>query len=454
MISTELLLLVWVFGVVSVVISVTGGLGNLTMRALRPESQASLMLFAIFCIRPLITRNDYLLFYGAQVDPAGRNQALVVGCTAFAGLTLGIMMARRRAKGPASSTAPPLGRGVPASNSIWLWGLLGIVGYVLLIVIIQGSSVANSLADGRSEEFDLLLPEVFTMLPLSGPAAVSLALIRRKTGTITPAFAASAFGLILLSVAALSLLGTRRFVIPALLMPLVPLVYQRGVRLRPRHLVTLVPVALFLLLLPLTRSAGGRRPGESLIAATVRVFREQGITETVLTFFTSYDTEMFDYIALVAPTLGGANPYGAGRGTFLEFLSRPLPAGLQSAHSDTLISRNFGGVGCDQAACPVASLPGVLYFDFGLIGVLIGCVAAGYAFARITRVLCNNHSSERALILAVVITANTIILVRTNTSIALWWSIYLCLIAFTISHFARRATVATMSPSRKDSRGD
>lgn len=453
MLSDTLLAASCIAGVVALVVSLSGR-GTLLQRVLLPETQASLMLVAIFCVRPLLTRGDMVNFHGRAVSFAGRDFGLMVGAVALSGLTVGILFARHSKGIRGSSRSNQREPSDAAARAGWTvrWAAAGIAAYLGALLLAQGAQGVVNLVGGRSAQFDISLPELFSVLPLTGPIAAGMSIaVAPRERRIPTSLAIAAIVAVLACAATLSLVGTRRFMIPALLIPLICLVYSRSLRLRLWHWCVAIPLGVFMLLLPLTRSAGGRLPNENVIEATVRVFREQGASDTLLSFFTSYDTEMFDYIAYVGPHLGVTIPYGDGRGTFLEFITRPLPVSVSEGYSNQLLGSLFGGNGCGQSACPVASLPGVLLFDFGLLGVALGTILFGWLSASVGKALLSASPGNPRLVLPAVFTSYAIVLVRTNTILASWWLIYTIGITLAILHLgsSRHSTQNLRSGSQE-----
>jgi hypothetical protein len=230
-----------------------------------------------------------------------------------------------------------------------------------------------------------------------------------------------------------SALGTRRFMIPAVLMPISAALIRRSARLRLWHLAIGFVGLLFVAIVPMVRSAGARLPGENLLTASFRYASERGIEGILEPIFASYDTEMLDYIALVSSRIhAGWLSFGLGRGTLLEFILRPVPASMlgQTPWSDKVLINLWGGTGCGHPYCPVASVAGVTYFDGGFPLVIVGSFAFGFVVRWLaTRWVYNRHLGDFRATVVAIASSFALVAARTNTVHATWWCIYTLIIA-------------------------
>lgn len=410
-------------------------------RVIAPDVMAAIMLLAIFAVRPLIeSRFTSRSFYGYIPSEAGQNQAVVVGSLAMVFLLMGALVASTRFRAPEAILRDDR---APSRMRAWqplMAAMIGAVAYVGLVVALAGPDTLRSLAGGRSEVLSLGgIPELVFMAPLTGSIAASYFMLSRRGQRITPIEWVILVASVAISVVGVSQLGNRRFLIPAALIPIIAGAMRKPVNLRVRHVAGGAAAFTFLAIVPLVRAAGARRPGENLVSASVRHAREVGPEGVLRPVFASYDTEMFDYVALVAPSLGEGVPYGLGRGTLVELLARPLPSAVNvgDAHSDVVMSTFWGG-GCGDPVCPVASAPGVLYFDGGLPLVALGCFVLGYGLRRLALAWKHNATmSTRQALLVAIASGFALVAMRTNTVHALWWIAYAALIAAVLTKSGR-----------------
>lgn len=373
----------------------------------------------------------------------GVSIALIVGAMALIGFSLGAASVRRQGRstkaGLAISHTKNVERIYFPAGFVVLAALGGTATYVVALTLFAGPGIFGQLRNGRSAEVNIGgTPEFVMFLPLTGAIAVALFMLGNKYRKLTRLEILIAVLAVTTSLALVSQLGNRRFIIPAVLIPVISALMRRPARIRLWHIVVSFVGVLLLAIIPMVRAAGARRPGENLLSASWRYLHEEGFSGVLRPVFVSYDTEMFDYIAIVAPGLDGS-AYGWGRGSLLEFATRPLPESWNGnpAWSERLLTQLFGG-GCGDPVCPVASLPGVLYFEGGFIVVLLGSVATG-AFLRSLAVKWkyNGNITIGSQLCVVIISSFALVAVRTNTVHASWWILYSLLIALVLYSLAK-----------------
>jgi len=414
-------------------------------RFLAPDSMAAIMLIAIFTIRPVFTnRFDELAWYGFYLpDQAEETLALGVGITALIGLLLGVFLARLR---PRKLQALEDRSGGLRSYDGWSFSrgklvfatVAGLGAYVALLVAVAGPDVIRQLAGGRSSEVALAgVPEIVMMIPLAGSIAAAIFILGAKDRELVFLDIVLIIGSAAASILMVSQLGTRRFIIPAMLLPVLAALIRKPVRVKAGHIIIGAVAILFLAIVPMVRAAGARRVGENLATASWRYFQEEGIGGVLRPVFASYDTEMFDYIAVSSQGLSG-DQYGLGRGTVLEFITRPIPSftGIGEItgvpFSDQMIARLFGG-GCGEPFCPVASVAGVLYFDGGFILVFLGSIAFGMGVRAVANRWVYSQGLTPFQMFAVVsVSSFALVAARTNTIHTMWWCIYTLIIGYVI----------------------
>jgi hypothetical protein len=417
-------------------------------RWLTPTSLAALILAAIFGVRPLMSRDPVdFNFHGLDAS-GGLMQAEIVGLLSSAALLAGGLWASRstncqRSQPSAADYAAAIPQGKPSLLRVPVLGIAGAAGWLLSVAAFAGPSTLALLVAGRSSELSSRLagyPTVLFTLALLGSGAACVYIARfgrgRKLGHVEMTALTVA---VAISAGCVSLDGTRRFLLPALLSPVVARVFSNGGRLPRRTLPAAGLVLIFLMTLPFVRSAGARQDGENLVTASARYYATGGLNETLKAFFLSYDTEMLNYVAFASPRLGHTIPYGLGRGTVGEFLLFPLPSGVfgEQLYSDRLLTDIFGG-SCSQVDCPVASEPGVLLLDFGFPGVFLGMLGSGFLLRRLELRAAARGSPERSVLVIAAVGGYAPVLMRTNTIDAAWWTLYFLL--------AMQLAAHTMSP--------
>lgn len=398
-------------------------------RFLSPVGLAAIMLMAIFGARPLALQVwGTPLLYG--LDPnGGFAYAQRAGLLVALAFTTGALCGRGRTRRGTDRAVRCLDLGALSLTRVLALTVAGMLVAAGLVVAKGGLSGLLLLSGGRGSAASLVLsnlPTVVLVLPLLGSTAVTLFLARTAPHRRLRQREVYLLLLAVLVCAGANLtLGNRRFILPCILAPLAAVTFARGGR-APRAFLPLLPVGLVALtVLPLVRAAGARTAGQSLAGALWQSLTTNGLLGVIRTFLTSYDTEMFSYIAVVGPRLGGSVPLGAGRGTFLEFLQYPLPSALAGRmYSDSLLTHYYGG-GCGSGICPVASAPGTLLFDFGLPGMVAGMFVLGFLLRRADRLIVGPRPPSPVQLAAyAVISAYAPILVRSNATQATWWLLY------------------------------
>ncbi|GEM_PF-2079535 len=354
------------------------------------------MLVAIYGLRPLlmIDRAAYD-FYGLRVTD-GFQQATWVGLVAVVSLFVGYAArAARHVPTPGRGAVPHDGDDGRAgvADALARVPLRGAAAFCVATVLLWFAAIAaygggagflSLMFSGRSAAVDARLegmPAIVMALPVVGALALAAVRVvrdrrvRPTTGERLFFWAAVAF-----AVVPTTALGTRRFLLPVVLLAVVAAsarAWDR--RVRPSHVALAVVGLLALAIVPFVRSAGSRSEGASLGTAMQEFYEVEGTRGIAESFLLSYDTEMFSYVAYAAPRLGGDLPVGWGRGTVLELVLAPLPAGVLGTESwsNSRLRAMFGG-SCAEYLCPVPSLPGALYLDFAFAGVVLGMLVFGW----------------------------------------------------------------------------
>lgn len=413
-------------------------------RFLAPDTTSAAMLFAIFGIRPLFgDRFEGEPWYGMYMPTQeGENIAILVGMMAALGIAIGATCMNGRAtKAKKRNMKSPIRTPAPirfGTKDVLIATFTAAAVYIGLLVAMAGVQILGQLRQGRSAELAIGgIPEIVMIIPMTGSISTAVFLLAsRKRRILIPEVIILVIA-IFISILLVSQLGNRRFIIPAVLIPVIAALIRRPSRVRPWHLIAATISVLMLAIIPMVRAAGARHPDETMLGAAWRYLQKEGLSGTIKPVFVSYDTEMFDYIAILAPKLSQEG-FGWGRGILLEFISRPAPGGMTTATSwsDALLTKLFGG-GCGDPFCPVPSFPGVLYFDGGLVAVALGSLIMG-ALLRLLAIAWqyNANLSFTRLMTVVIASAFALIAMRTNTVHAAWWCIYAIGISYAVYLYA------------------
>ncbi|MGY3552247.1 O-antigen polysaccharide polymerase Wzy [Williamsia sp. R60] len=366
-----------------------------------------LILVAIFGIRPLLVVGESNhLFYGRDVSE-GYWTSVVVGALAISALGVGYWLwPSRRSSNDSFQEHPPAylggaklssGHGMMSAVSCVSIGALAtvciglVLAWTLLMVALGGggTGVLSTMAGGRSGESSLAienLPIIVYSLPAAAAytAAFWRIVVERSIGSLDRSSKLVFWGIVLLSLGPPALLGNRRFILPCVIAAVIAANFPAkrwNARITPLKVFASLAVVTILASIPYVRSAGSRQSGDNLIDALVSYVQAEGFTGVFTNFFRSYDTEMFDYIALVSPGLGSTIPYGWGRGTFVDVAVSALPAQAVDtpAWSNQILIDTFGQT-CAAGVCPVPSYAGTAFFDFGFVGVALLSIICGVLF--------------------------------------------------------------------------
>lgn len=445
----------WLFALVDLVpvaiVIATNPLKGVS-RLVAPDTLVMVMLYAIFGIRPLFadrfspsTLRASGGFYGLVPSHEGQMTASYVGLILLWSIAIGAMWythlrKRRSRQNPDENAAGSLELDHTASRHLRpgravLVTICALAIYSAILIMFMGLSGFLAMSGGRSAEaWTGSTPEIVMIFPLAGSVASATLIMSARPGRIDfKSWLAIGF-CTAATLGAVSQLGQRRLIVPAILIVTIALLMRRPVRLRLSHIVVGVSGLMVLAILPNVR--GGRR-GEGLFESIVRFIGDDGPMNAFASFFTSYDTEMYDYIAMLAPSVAnGRLELGLGSGTVLEFLAHPLPATLTPflERSTELKIYLFNYYCFSYGSCgqpnPVISVGGTLFFDWGHVGVLLGGVLVGAA----VRALSWRWSRAASLttsqcVITAVCASYPMVAARTDTVFAIWWCLYTLIIA-------------------------
>ncbi|MBY4225580.1 oligosaccharide repeat unit polymerase [Rhodococcus fascians] len=413
-----------------------------------PFSVTVLILVAIFGVRPLVV--DYGAgprLYGYSTN-SGLLEATIVGLIAIIAVICGYLVVRPAAASCEINQQNSMRR----INSVAKLGespvtrvLAGCLAFILLWVILMaarggGIDALIGMAGGRSAASSRIvedLPLAIYCLPAASTltAATWRALRERNGWSLSSSEKLIYWIIVLVSLLPPLMLGNRRFVLPCVVAAVIAanLSPRRwNARIKIWQLSLAVFVFLLLAIVPFVRSSGSRNEGDSLIEALFAFIQTEGVGGVLTNFFTSYDTEMLDYIAYVAPRLGGELDYGLGRGTLQDVLLTAVPARIadtQSWSNEVLIT--LFGQPCGSGICPVPSFAGTAFFDFGYIGVVIlGLVVGGLCRLFETAII---RPAGFGLVAVLVVGALPATAIRGNYPSQLWIAVNIMVTACVLS---------------------
>lgn len=359
-------------------------------RLLLPSGTIPMILMAIFGARPLLYNIDDNFVFHGWVTVEGARGACQAGLLFLICFIAGyaVWAPRDASSTPSCITKSQrslyleryaIGRVAPAVL------LLLLMWYVLYVLWTGRPDIITVLLAGRSASTSKLLagaPALFALLPVCAAVMLCFARIlyeRAARFTLTQEVVWWVF----IVFAALPAIGqgTRRFQIPVLVAAGYTLLCRQRFPGQNAAAFSLAGLGFVVMAtIPFVRSAGSRRDGESVVDALQRYINEEGVNGVFDQFFLSYDTEMFDYVSWMTLNVDVTMEYGLGRSTVLDFLLNPLPAAVMPGESwsnSLLISMT--GLDCATGPCPVSSVVGVSYADFGMLSVLLVGLALGGA---------------------------------------------------------------------------
>jgi hypothetical protein len=374
-----------------------------------PFSLSLFMVVSIFAVRPLMMMDHGGYdFYGIDVL-SGFTLTTQIGFLAIVSISGGyffryFLSRNRPAKVGQFGLLQRPAWDVSVTSAFWAAVFLILLWLVIMMVVGGGFGFVVQMFGGRSADLNANsanMPVAVPAIPTAAAIVMAIARIgterlRALTRRETLLFWIACF----LAVVPPSASGSRRFLIPSLVAALLAVMYTRWNKIIPFRAVAVGFVAfLALSIFPFVRSAGSRTGRTDLIGAMLDYFGESGVRGTLDSFFLSYDTEMFNYVAYLSPRLGDSIPYGFFRGTIGDVLLAPIPSALapMRSWSDELLSLAFGA-GCGVGVCPVPSLVGVLFYDLSFPGLIIGLILFGMWIQGFDRALFSANGARLALV--------------------------------------------------------
>jgi hypothetical protein len=408
---------------------------------LSPFSTSMAVLVSIFGIRPLLEiQLGVHVFYGHDVTDGVRG-ATMVGFVAVVCCAIGYV-SRRRPPRPfvadASSTDSllPAARAAAVLIALWLAAMVYVGGGVhFLSILFSGRNAATRRALQG-------VPVLVSTLPTA--AAILVAVHRIRIERVRPllrvervAFAA----VVIASLVPPMALGNRRFLLPSLIAASIAVMLPKFDRRVPLRAAAAGAVVFVLLIsIPFARSTGAVG-NTSTIGGVGTYLGNDGIGGAVQRYFLSFDTEMFGYVSYLDTRLGSEIPYGYGKWFAVDSVLAPLPSsaaeafGVRTRSNDVL--QDMVGHGCDVSrTCPVPSLPGISYAEFGLLGVVV----ALFLWGRLCHAMQHALAAARGHRLTAIVTfiGSAPVLMRGNTVNLAWIAVNVLALAVAADVVCRR----------------
>lgn len=392
------------------------GTGLRRGRVLSPYSLMLFILITIFGIRPLLMPDEpkSFGFYGYNISLGFEPAAWMgfIGTISFiAGAAFWhLAFAKKSRDALEAKPVDEIPVWAPKRSAAIAWALS--LGWLLFMIVVGGGvGFLAQLFSGRSEAVIARMenvPAFIAALPAIG--CLTIAAVRFQYERVRPYTKSQNVGywlVAILSVVPPSALGTRRYLIPCIVIAIMgALVNHWEKRIKAWWIAAGAAGFLAMAMIPFVRSAGSRTArgdATDLIGAMGAYFQDVGLRGTLNNFFLSYDTEMFNYLAYLSQKMGDSIPFGMGRGTIGEVIAMPLPAAITPFQrwNDFLLTETFGENCGYQAVCPVPSVIGILYSDLAIPGILVGMIILGIAAARFeSRLMVSNGAGTAALLLA------------------------------------------------------
>lgn len=409
-----------------------------------PFSIFIIILVSIYGVRPLLMPDspESTLFYGYIVSASGYELATLlgfVGMLAFVG-GYGIMRLVSQKKRQVALLNPPEfvhpGDGAPRRSFIAAWVLLAV--WPAALIAVGGVGFIAMVFQGRNVETSATLANVPALVfAIPVVSCVTIAATRfhyERFASYTRAQSLMYWIIGALAVIPPSALGTRRFLIPSVVIVVAGVLTKTWFKkVKPVWILAAVAAFIVLAVFPFVRSSGSRIGGSTdLVGAMIYYFQNNGLRGALDGFFLSFDTEMLNWVAYFGPKMGTKIPFGLGRGTVGELIALPIPDAISPypTWNNYLLQKAFGA-GCAGLACPVPSIVGVLYTDLALPGLAIGMFILGLMAARFDLSFLHAKSIRYTAVLLLV-AGFAVVFVRGNSSSQLWYG-FQCFVVWFIA---------------------
>jgi hypothetical protein len=396
-----------------------------------PIVPASAVLAALFGARPLMMiYDDDLTYFGRPIaDRFPESVVLGLIATVFFVVGYEVWVSRPLARERVRSDAPSLIRAK--------WFALGSLAASILLFgahLARGPSFTESLrllARGRSNELADIYErssEYFSSAPvLAASGAITVLAIAAgprlswPTRLLVAASVAFPAGIFLL-------VGARRFVIPAILVPVIVWYLRRGRRPRGAVVAVVLPLA-FLLLATVAhaRSAGAREEAGGVMPVLLDGLLRPD--RTVVRFLRRSDTEMIAAFAAQLEMQSEPRDFFYGRASLGDLLLAPVPSAIVSSKPttarDEMLIRVFGHP-CrvrtgEGGGCADFSAIGTFYQDFWYLGVIVGMALLGVLSATLWRAYVRAQTAPTIVLAATWAVFAPIVLRAGFMPATTWW---------------------------------
>ena len=397
-----------------------------------PVVPACAFLAVLFGVRALTVLHESALVYDGQpFSQSDLTRAIAAGFIGTLGFVIGYEI--WAARGPVPRRVGGVGGDIRAAREFAVFATIAGIG-LFVMNLSRGSSILGTLRlmlHGRSSELGTIFQsssEYLSSAPILASCGALVVILCAGARKLSRAEWTLIAVTSLVPVILFGLTGSRRFVIPAVGVPLVALYVVRGRRPRWRW-VAIAGIAAFLVLavVPYERSQGARQNSGGVVRIAVRAVEHP--KDVMSQFINGNDTEDLSTLALEIRALPHPGDFYYGRATVGDVILAPIPTMLIPSKPTTarnsLLVKVFG-LPCDPTSggCPDFSVVGSFYQDFWYPGVFLEMALLGIAAAAIWRRGGSRGSSPTATAAAAVTTVFLPIIIRAGWMPAFAWSLY------------------------------
>lgn len=415
---------------------------------LEPLIPATIAMLSLFAVRPfaMLVTGEFHRYQSFDIQQH-IDLALMICALGVASYLAGYFFSSR-APGPNPNITPQSF----STKRLRIISIVYIVTSLFLTVAYLGRDPFATLAvisRGRSDlisEYVTIHTEYLFVAPLLLSCVATLLILGSKNKKLGFSRVVLICLLISFPLMFFYLVGTRRFMIPALFVPLVSYMLRFEKRPKAKHLIIAIPLFLIFSAIPYMRTEGAREQIGNLSDQIVFALTRSDIWEEI---FLGPDTEMLPAFAVEIKTLNDYSDFFYGRSVLGDLIIAPIPSALfqkpLSARDEMLIMA-FGSR-CDAGPgglCPDFSIIGTFYQDFWIPGVIVGMFFYGFFSRKIWMSFRAQPDNPFRIAAASVTTVFTLIIIRAGFMPAFQWSLYLLLPIVAGFYLSRKKTSAHM----------